>query len=321
MSDASATHGLTEDQQAFFHEQGYLVLTDLLDDADLQPVIDEVAGEVDRRAWELYEKGELENLHEDEPFETRLARISDQNAAVARQIWNSALAGPSFLGLITNPKLLDVAESLCGEELIASSVYRLRPKLPNYEEGEVPWHQDAGYTEPFCDSATMLTMWIPLVDADEENGCVWAIPGVHREGRVLEHARRDGKPYLIIPSDTLPDREPVPCPVPKGGVLLLTNRTPHASFANRTDHVRWSFDLRYQSAALPTNAPITRLEGEIEGGDGETPPACFPPEADFLVRSRARPDEVIDDPETFYRIRKEHKSRGVTPRWKRVVSE
>jgi hypothetical protein len=38
------------------------------------------------------------------------------------------------------------------------------------------------------------------------------------------------------------------------GELLLGNRTPHASFDSKTNRVRWSMDLRYQSAALPTNA-------------------------------------------------------------------
>ena len=48
----------------------------------------------------------------------------------------------------------------------------------------------------------------------------------------------------------------------KRAALLMTNRTPHGSYENTTDVVRWSMDLRYQSAALPTNASITRLDGE-----------------------------------------------------------
>ena len=70
---------------------------------------------------------------------------------MALSLWNGVLHGPGFFALITNPKLLDVAESLCGEELIASSVYRLRPKIPNYNYGAVPWHQDSAYFEPYCD--------------------------------------------------------------------------------------------------------------------------------------------------------------------------
>ena len=50
--------------------------------------------------------------------------------------------------------------------------------------------------------------------------------------------------------------------MPKGGALLLTNLTPHGSFENNTDSERWSMDLRYQNAAIPTNAQISRLPGE-----------------------------------------------------------
>ena len=128
-------------------------------------------------------------------------------------------------------------------------------------------------------------MWIPLVDADENNGCLWVIPGVHKSPLML-HNYPEGGGYLIITEEHLPKSDRLCVPVKKGGVLLLSNRTPHASFENKTDKVRYSMDLRYQSAALPTNAPITRLEGDtLPDADKGVPSACYPPEADFLVRS------------------------------------
>jgi phytanoyl-CoA hydroxylase len=66
-------------------------------------------------------------------------------------------------------------------------------------------------------------------------------------------------------------------------------------------------DLRYQSAALPTNAKITRLPGEAKRvGAAGVPLACNPPEPDFLVRSRTRPDEVLKTAEEFVALRKNH---------------
>jgi hypothetical protein len=180
----------------------------------------------------------------------------------------------------------------------------------------VPWHQDSGYTEPHCDKYLMLTVWLPLVDATQENGCMWVLPRAHN-GDVVRHTSRPGKPYLVIPDDSLPTGDAICVPVKKGGALFLQNRTPHASFENNSDHVRWSMDLRYQSAALPTNAPITRLPGEDRpSAAAGVPIACYPPEADFLVRSMARPQEVVTDPAVFHRIRKEHMAQPVTPRWK-----
>jgi hypothetical protein len=48
---------------------------------------------------------------------------------------------------------------------------------------------------------------------------------------------------------------------PQGRGPAAHQRTPHVSFENTTDVVRWSMDLRYQSAALPTNAVITPPPG------------------------------------------------------------
>ncbi len=308
---------LNADRLAQFERNGYLIVPDLFTDADLQPVIDEITGEVDLRARELVAAGELSRPYDEKNFETRLAHISRETDKIALSIWDGTLAGPAIFGLLTHPRLLDVAEQMCGPELIASSVYRLRPKIPGHDKGPVPWHQDSGYFEPYCDRALVLTVWLPLVDATPERGCLWVLPGAHK-GDVLPHAARQNKPYLEIPADALPRPNDAVCaPVPKGGVLLLTNRTPHASFDNTTDVVRWSMDLRYQSAALPTNALITRLDGEtVAAPEAGVPLACYPPEADFLVRSRLRPHEVVTDPAAFRRLREEHVSRPVTARWK-----
>ena len=160
---------LTVSQIECFDREGYLVLPDLFDNEDLQPAIDDINLAIDAKVAELLAAGTLLRSYAEFDFEHRLAQISHQTDQVARSLWNGVLHGPGFFALITNPKLLDVAESLCGEELIASSTYRLRPKIPNYNYGAVPWHQDSGYFEPYCDKSLVLTVWIPLVDSDAES--------------------------------------------------------------------------------------------------------------------------------------------------------
>ena len=307
---------LTDTEVAQFFDTGYLVVNGHFDDVDLQPAIDEIGAMIDEKARQMLAAGELSSLYAEEPFETRLAKISMETDQIARAIWNGALDGPGFFNLIRNPKLLDLAEQLCGSELIASSVYRLRPKIPNYNYGAVPWHQDSGYFEPYCDKALVLTVWLPLVDTDEENGCLRVMPNQHH-GDVFRHqSAGNGSGYLEIAKDALPSDQAICCPMKKGGVLLLTNRTPHVSYENRTNHVRWSMDLRYQSASLPTNARITRLEGEtVPSEELGVPIACYPPEADFLVRSRLRPHEVLTDAADFARLRRSHAGGNVTQRW------
>lgn len=315
MSAPTLRTRLLQEQIDQFHREGYLMVENVFTDADLQPVIDEVAEEIDMRAREQVTFGDLSRSYEEYDFEHRLAKISAETDRVALSIWNGQLSGPAFFGLITNPSLLDVAEQICGEELIASSVYRLRPKIPGHRNSAVPWHQDSGYFEPYCDTALVLTVWLPLVNADASNGCMWVLPKSHL-GEVVFHQQAKGQPYLQIPDSHLPAGDPVCVPVKKGGVLLMTNKTMHASFENSTDRVRWSMDLRYQSASLPTNAHITRLPGEsTPSPEDGVPIACYPPEADFLVRSKARPNEILTSAEEFHRLRNEHLAQPMTNRF------
>jgi len=179
----------------------------------------------------------------------------------------------------------------------------------------VPWHQDSGYFEPFCDNSLVMTMWIPLVDTNIENGCLYVIPGTHK-GNVVEHEMHKTGKYLAIKKELVPKGNWVACPVPKGGVLLLSNKVIHASFKNTTHGVRWSMDLRYQSASLPTNASITRMENDHkENSATGVPSACYPPDADFLVRSTLRKDEVIKSYKEFKELRESFSGVSVTNRF------
>jgi ectoine hydroxylase-related dioxygenase (phytanoyl-CoA dioxygenase family) len=317
--------GLNFEQVKHFEDEGYCSLERLFNEKELQPIIDELAADLDHRCRRAVTDNQLSRTYEEYSFEARLTHVDQENQTISKSMWDTNLVLPSFFGLMTNPKLLDVAEQFCGPELIASSVYRLRPKVRNHQWSPVPWHQDSAYFEPYCDLGLILTVWIPLVDATEDRGCLWVIPRAHKGGLYFHHPDKRGLyfhhpdkmgHYLVIPEEKFGGWQPVPVPVPKGGVLLLTNRTPHASFENRTDVVRWSIDLRYQSATLPTNAAITRLPGEAKSsGSAGIPLACHPPEPDFLVRSRSRPNEVLKTAQEFVELRRNHVYQAATKRW------
>ena len=238
------------------------------------------------------------------------------------------LQGHGIFALVSNEELLDLAESVVGPEIIGSAVYRLRPKLPGHWHGEVPWHQDSGYFEPVCDDELILTVWVPFVDATVERGCLEVMPGVHKSGVVrhtqLAPGEEGRRSYLEILEEDLPGERVVATPVDRGGVVMLTNRTPHRSTPNRSDVIRWSIDIRYQSADLPTNFPPLAMDRNGDTGNGATaadgpaPEAtltCYPPESDFLVRSRSRPDAVVRTWQEFNAIRRAHQPADSTVRW------
>lgn len=284
---------LTDSQIHDFHENGYLLVEDALAPSDLTPLIAEFEEIVDTGASELYAEGVLDSNYEGDPFDTRLAKITEQSPVVFQRLFSGAHTGPALFDLLVNPKLLDLAESLVGPEIMCHPAYRVRPKLPDHDRTLVPWHQDAGYMEPKCDSVLQLTIWIPLIDATVENGCLEVVPHAHRDG-VFLHQSVPGRFYLEIPEEALPEVEPIVVPVAFGSVLLLTNLTPHRSIPNVSHQVRWSVDARYQDAAAPTG---------------------YQPEAGFLARSRLSPDDIVTTPAEFKRVRDEHQPGPGPNRW------
>src|SRR5439155_7516448 len=143
---------LSKDQVRHFNDEGYLIVNDVFERTALEPLRRELHERIDRKARELLGEGKLANTHSDAPFEKQLTRIYDDNADMARFIirdlegmGGGGHAGIEMFRVITHPKLLAVIESLTGEEIVASSVYRVRPKLPGFARGVVPWHQDSGY--------------------------------------------------------------------------------------------------------------------------------------------------------------------------------
>jgi len=312
-----STYPLTPEQKTQFEEKGYLVLEDIFTNGELQVVIDAISAELQRKVEAAVKEGKLSHAYEGLDFETRLAKINDENTRIASSMWDQKVVLPEFFDLICNKKLVDIASQLCeSEELIASSVYRLRPKVPRHPASAVPWHQDSGYFEPSCDKDLILTVWLPLVDANEENGCMWVVPDLHKNEKLLLHVPDSRAHYIEIKDEAVNDKSKwVCCPVKKGGALFLTNRSPHASFDNKTEKVRWSMDLRYQAASVPTNARITHSSANVHQDVDGVPISCNPPEPDFLVKSKLHPEQVMKTSDEFLELRRTHVYKAATDRW------
>ena len=113
------------------------------------------------------------------------------------------------------------------------SVYK-KSGLPQ----EFPWHQDNGYT--FTEPQQYLTCWIPLADVDEENGCPWIAPGLHRLG-TLEHW------WTTLGLRCLEDAPDAVCvPAKAGDVIVFSSLSPHRTGPNlRQGSVRKAYILQY----------------------------------------------------------------------------
>ena len=274
---------LSEEQIERFHEDGCLLVEDVLPAEDLTPLIREFEQVVDAAARRLHAEGALDKLFPEAPFERRLAQLYAAADAERRdELWRAVQGKhhktPGLFAVFTHPALLDIAEALLGPEILAHPQFNSRAKLPHQQATVVPWHQDLGYLDPEATETFMVNCWIPLVDATMEMGAMQVIPGSHRWG-LLPHEQVDG--YLGFREESLPPHESRDCPMRLGGVVLLQHQVVHRSVPNTSPKVRWSLDLRYCRPDAPTG------RAEVPG---------------FLCRSRRHPERVAQSVEDWLRL-------------------
>lgn len=265
--------GLTPAQVAEFRREGFLVVRGYLDPAaDLDPIVREYEGVLDRVAEELHARGEIASTHADLDFSARLIQVSRESGRVLAQHFDFSLpqkniradtpiwTGPAVFNALRHPRILDAIESLIGPEIYSNPVQHVRLKLPEARglkdeagqlaQGATPWHQDNGVVLPEADETDTITVWFSLGDAPVESGCLQVVPRSHGDG-LIEHCPL-GAAGAGIPRKLVPEERAVPIPVRRGDVLFLHRRICHGSLPNRSDRVRWSFDLRYHPIGQPT---------------------------------------------------------------------
>ena len=245
--------GLNDGQRATFEREGYLVLPQLLTDEDMRPIVRALERKVDEIAGRLVQKRLIPHALTEATFRYRLARLfehlDEADFLSFGRSWRDP--EPEYFEFMSNPKLVDIAESLVGPDIFVNPVYNVRPKVPRVSSGAVPWHQDKSYW-PGASSSPVITIWVALVNADEENGCLHVLPRT-QGNPVLEHvAEKDSTSgYTELPrhlTELLNDGRAVALPVRAGSAVVFNDTFVHCSSPNRSDHVRWSVDIRYQPA-------------------------------------------------------------------------
>jgi hypothetical protein len=138
--------------------------------------------------------------------------------------------------------LVDLAERLIGPNIKAATAqltFKLRGNTQSFG-----WHQDNGYGE--LDPYNAVSTLTALDDASVENGCLWLIPGSHRQGQLQ---RRPDMPDI--------DREirmevdetsAIPVPLKAGQALVMHCWMLHRSGPNLSGIDRRILFMRYADA-------------------------------------------------------------------------
>ncbi len=291
--------GLDDRQIETFYKQGYLVVENVLDEKLLLSIEAEYSALLEREAGILFSLGKVPSTYANLPFGQRYTTLLAQAPALFERI-NISLpltsqgmppdakvhTGAAVFAMLTHPALLDVMASLIGQEIESNPVQHVRIKPPvravpeslaglSYV-GKTTWHQDMGALMDEANDTELVTAWVAVTDATPKNGCLCVVPQSHSSGRLTLHCPGKGiAAENYIPASLLAGgamRQRVQAlPVRRGGVVLLNRFTQHCALPNKSDDIRWSFDLRYNPVGQPSGRP------------------AFP---SFVARSRQHPKRV-----------------------------
>lgn len=198
-----------------FHRDGFVHVPSLLpvDEIDaFKAVVDEAVARRTR--------------HDTRAFEERTPYQQ-----IARQCLYLWLDSPGVRPLDFHPALTGFAAALLGAERVRLWHDQAIYKEPGGRETEA--HQDHAYW-PVAET-DMVSAWVPLVDVDDEMGCMGYIPGTHTSERQFVNIFTQPGEGNAFAARHAP---PVWVTANRGDVIFHAARTIHMAKPNRSKHLR-----------------------------------------------------------------------------------
>lgn len=139
--------------------------------------------------------------------------------------------------------------------------------------GAWEWHQDYGYwyKNQFMFPDQLISVMVALTPANQENGCLQAIKGSHKLGRVNHgFAGEQVGADAVMVENALKTMPLVYCQLEPGDALIFHSNLLHRSEANLSDRPRWSIiscycsqsNLAYNETSTAWQVPVSVVPDE-----------------------------------------------------------
>lgn len=227
---APATHRrLSATEIAQYHRDGFIVIEPFLPANEVGQI-----------------NAEMDRLRED--LGALPAGLDAEKEADKTFILRLGLRSNLTRSLCEDERILDLISDVVspGIAIYSSKLVEKMPRDPEV----CHWHQDDAYYRQHSESACRMSIWLPLQDCDERNGCLWVVPGSHHWGlrEASNFKRSSGHCNLCFAHGSESMEGAVPVRVKAGSIILFHALTWHRSLGNETDHVRRAFIVSYQEA-------------------------------------------------------------------------
>ena len=237
---------LSTEQIAFFKEEGYLVVNNLLTPEEIGYYS------------EVYKRF-LDNSLDASRYRSDLSGSDTTKTENITQIMVPSKVLPSLLDQPLHKKTLKLAKILFGEDM-SLDFDMLINKAPNTNT-ITPWHQDAAYWIDLPDKRA-VSCWVAIDRALIDNGCMWYVPKSHLQP-LLPHIQTGNKGALKCEgreeNAVCVELEPGSCVLHQGGTL-------HYSRGNSTSQHRKAFITNYRPAEM---IALERAKGVDHTGERE----------------------------------------------------
>ena len=253
---------VSEGQIQQYREQGFLVLDGFLDATELAH-------------WRQITE---------ESIKQRLASATLNNQAdpdafyaqVFTQCLNLRDLHPEMAKLIGHPVLGEWAGLLSGAEGVRIWQDQALVKQP-YSN-----HTALHFDDPFWSfySQQSVNLWVALDDATLANGCLWYLPGTHKEARyeLVDIGTNVGDIFKTYPQWKKIAAVPAPCPA--GSVIFHNGLIAHGAGINMTPRPRRAMTAGYMPADSVFNGQQSLLPEDyfktLQVGDPLNNDAMFP---------------------------------------------
>lgn len=209
----------------FFIENGYLVVPNLLSHSE----IEELRQDTVTLARGEYECDNMKPLPDSVTDEDAIGRILC--------IHQPHFVSDTIEKYVKHPKICGILSQITAAHLpfwdgsVKCMQSMLFVKPPNFQ-GQA-WHQDEIYI-PTRDRS-LIGAWIAMDDANVENGCLWVLPGSHRQGYLYPQRNHENPDEFDFAQESygFDGSEEVPVEVTTGTLVFFNGYLLHRSRKNR----------------------------------------------------------------------------------------
>jgi hypothetical protein len=244
--EAAQTSG--DELRRSYIESGYVLVSDLVDDADCAKI---------RRELRRINRGDYSRSSTAEEIWRDLIEPvdcpEDDEWLIGRHMY---LGQPHVYSKVirdamTHPGICRVLDQVVGAYVpFWDGAYKCMQSMsvvkPPGGAGS-PWHQDE---HPIPTRDRSLTgVWIALTDTTVANGCLWILPDSHKSGVIYERYAHDLPDVDSNPvARGFDETGAVPIEMTAGSVLFFSGYLLHSSHKNRSDGYRPALTFHYCSA-------------------------------------------------------------------------